>query len=130
MVRKCVDIGNEESFPTLRGGTTDPTAKRNSNTRHLSLKGTEDELTTLEKVESDPVQPGQAVVQNRTHVGGIRQAIALGGEQRRELRVHLTVQGRLVHFQVPRQGRVVSTRLADHASPTRRAATLQNWVLQ
>lgn len=85
VARKCVYIRNDERLAALGGSATDTAAQGNPNTGDLALEGAEYELVSPQEIESGPVQIRQRREQERGHIGGVRNTIALTGKQRGQL---------------------------------------------
>src|SRR5687768_11762165 len=94
---ECLDVGNDLRTARRRGGAADALAERDAHAGGLALEGTYDELATAVEIEARPVEAGQGVEHEGREIRGVRDAIALPGEQRagllRELRVMLGLRG-------------------------------------
>src|SRR5262249_12910332 len=91
VARKLVHITDDHGFASCRVRTADTLPERNSHAGRFALEGAHHELTCglraarAQEIESDPVDPGQGIEQERRGVGRIGDQILLARQQTLEL---------------------------------------------
>ena len=81
MPRESLDIIHPLSLPGLRRGAADTTAQSDTDASGLALKRPDYQLLAIEKVESDPIEPGQGMEHQGRQVGRIGHLIGFAMHQ-------------------------------------------------
>src|SRR5579859_5168881 len=82
---KGLDIRHHNGFSLQGCRATDTFPQLNTDAGRLTLEGTHNEDTLLEKIESCPVEVGQGVVDQRRRIRCVGHEVALAAEQPTEL---------------------------------------------
>src|SRR4029077_7141367 len=94
-------VGHDDRAAAGRGGAANPFAPRNADTGRPALERAEDEFALPRKIEAGPIELGEAVIDQRRHVGAIGDEVALAVDQRGKLPRQLIVEARFVGGHLP-----------------------------
>src|SRR5262249_48164183 len=96
MSRKLVHVGHDDRGGARRRGAADALAPRNTDTGGLPLKRAEHEVLPAREIKSRPVEVRQPVIDQRRHIGAIRDQIAFPLDQRRQLPRQIVIEVSLI----------------------------------
>jgi len=92
MARKIVDVGHQNRRGACSCGAANAPAERDPYASRLALERPQHQLLTSAEIQACPVEVGQAVIDQRGHVGGVGDRICLAGQQCRELLGQIAIE--------------------------------------
>jgi len=92
VAREGFDVRHKDGTALRRGGTADASAEGDTHTGWSALEGPQHQLATPKKVEPDPIQLGQRVIDGRGRVGSIGDGVRLIRNQRAKLACQFVIQ--------------------------------------
>ena len=91
MARKLGDIGDQHRLAARRHGPAHAPPDRDAHAGGLALERPQHQFVAAAQIEPGPIEVGQAVIDQRRHVGEIGDPIALACEQRGQLHRQIAV---------------------------------------
>ncbi len=117
-----MDIGDHHGCGARGGDTAHTPADRDAHAGGLALERAEHQLRTPAEIKAGPIEVGQAVIDQRRHVGGVGDPIRLAGEQCRKLFGEIAIEVRLAcgHDGSPACIHLITPAGVPHGTCTRR----------